>query len=128
MEGYDITAITASQLNREREGPTAGKQSFAVSLINMTFRPLSFARVRFGPNADWSDWFPIPETAQNCFTNATKCFEDGAATNILVVESTDPPFQLQLASPLDDSGHSMTGTWSISPNPKHKGQVIVCTA
>jgi hypothetical protein len=59
MDGYNIKATTACQLDRVHGISHLPKnKAFAVSVMNMTFRPLSYGRMRDAEDEDWGPWFP----------------------------------------------------------------------
>jgi len=126
MDGYDSKATTSSQLDRIRGVSRLPKnRAFAVSVVNTTFRPLSFGRMRDRGDDQWGPWFPIPKVSQNCFGSAASCIADGLWDTIFVVDADDSPFELQLISEPDENGNAYGGTWTVTPTRETAGQIIV---
>lgn len=128
MEGYNISATSASQLDRVRGVSRLPKnKAFAISVLNTTFRPLSYGRMRDRGEQEWGPWFPIPTVAQNCFGAPRTCFEEGQWTTIFSVDADDTPFELQLITEPDENGTAYGGNWTVTPTRDTIGQVLVAS-
>lgn len=128
MEGYDIKATVGCQIDRVRglfELPK--NKAFAVTVVNCSFRVLSFGRIRDTDEEAWGPWFPIPPVGQNCFGNPRACIEDGRGTNIFSVDADDEPFELDLVCEPDDGGNAFGGRWTVKPTRDTIGQILVVT-
>ena len=128
MDGYNIKATTACQRDRVHGISHLPKnKAFAVSVMNMTFRPLSYGRMRDAEDEDWGPWLPVPVVPQNCFGDPKDCFEEGQWTTIFSVDAEDTPFQLQLVTEPDENGNAFGGDWRVTPTRDTIGQVLVAS-
>lgn len=128
MEGYDIKATVSCQLDRLRGISHLPKNKvFAVTVVNCSFRVLSFGRKRDSGDEGWGEWFPIIPVGQNCFGDPTPCIEEGRGTNILSIDADDPSFELELVSEPNDGGNAFGGRWTVEPTRATIGQFLVVT-
>lgn len=126
MEGYDIKATVGCQIDRVR-GIThlPANKAFVVTVVNRSFRVLSYGRIRDSDEEAWGQWFPIPPLGQNCFGDPRQCIEDGGGTNIFSVDADDAPFELELVCEPDDGGNAFGGRWVVKPTRDTIGQFLV---